>query len=242
MSAQHHTPYFATDSPQLMAKSPTKRKRSRREIPDDATNLYFERGYCPTTHDVITKGGHYQNTYERNQQFWRRVLSERTGYLKLSKYEHEARNAIVESIYDYVLSTGGRFLRLDAKSGQWLQLPKKTAMHEVEQALNERYVPYFARPQSSCPKASSRPDTSAFEAFLKQAPSAAPKTSSSNFFSNFSQSSLQPSGSIDFMACINNKSSNVALLQQVPESMNAYLEDQMNAAFSSSNSSLVEAM
>ncbi|KAL3937255.1 MAG: hypothetical protein SGBAC_007608 [Bacillariaceae sp.] len=222
----------------MMTKSITRRKRSRREIPDDATNLYLERGYCPTSLDVTTKGGGYQSTYERNQRFWRRVLSERSGYLKLSKYEHEDRNAIVESIYDYVLSTGGRFLQLDAKSGQWLQLPKKASMYEVEQALNERYVPYFARSQASRPKAS-LPETSAFEAFLKQAPSAAPKTSSSNFFSNFSQLS---GSTIDFMACINSNSSDVALLQQVPESMNSYLEDQMNSAFSNSNSSLVEAM
>ncbi|CAJ1966137.1 unnamed protein product [Cylindrotheca closterium] len=243
----------------MTTKSMPKRRRPRREIPEDLTNLYLEKGSVPSSLDVITRGRDFQHTYEKNQRYWRRILSERKGYMQLSKYEHEARNAIVESIYDYVRSSGGRFLQLDAKSGQWFQLPKKASMHEIQQALNERYVPYFARsqpqPQSSAPKKASRPDTSAFAAFLTNASSAPKPTTTSNFFSNFSQSSLQSStGSIDFMACINNNNnnnnnmSNATYLQRVPKlkSMNAYLEDHMNSAFSNSmnnsNSSLVEVM
>lgn len=246
-TAKQYSPYFQTDSPQMMTKSSSaKRRRTRNEISEDLASLYLAKGSEPTNLDVITRGRDAQNTYEKNQQYWHRILSERKGYMTLSKHEHEARNAIVESIYDCVLSTGGRFLQLDGKTGLWFQLPKKTSMCEIERALNERYVPYFARSQTQSPRPKpSRPDAYAFATFLKDA-SVAPKPSS-NFFSKFSKSSMQSSGSIDFMACVKSNSSNAAYLPQVPQSMNAYLEDQMNLAFhnsglSNSNSSLVEAM
>lgn len=227
-----------------MTKAPGKRRRERREIQQNFAKLYLEKGSNPTSLDVITRGGDYQNTFEKNQRYWRRILSERKAYMTLGSCEHEARTAIVESIYDYILSTGGRFLQLDAKTGQWFQLPKNAAMQEIQTALNERYVPYFARAPSSKP-ATLRRDTSAFAAFLKNSSCATTSRTSqtSSFFSNYSHS--MQSGSIDFMNHIESPD-NSTYLRQVPKSMNAYLENQMNSAFATalnnSNSSLVEAI
>lgn len=238
--------YCHTDSPQMMTKAPTKKRRQRREIPENLAKICLAKGSGPTSLDVITRGGDYQNTFEKNERYWRRILSERKSYTTLGKYEHEARSAIVESIYDYILSTGGRFLQLDVKSGQWFQLSKIASMHEIQKALNERYVPYFARAKSTKPK-TSRPDTSAFTAFLKASSLATTAKSSqtSNFFRNYKQSIPSPVDSINFMACIESQG-NEAYLQQVPQCMNTFLEDQMNSAFptalNNSNSSLVEAI
>src|SRR6056300_652620 len=91
---------FPADSPQMMTKTPTKRRRQLRET---ETKIYLEKGSSPDPSlDVITRGGDYQQGPFKNQRFWRRILSERKSYKSLSKYEDESRIAIIESIYDYV--------------------------------------------------------------------------------------------------------------------------------------------
>lgn len=213
----------------------SKRRRPRRELsPQDLRNLILKKdGDKPTVNDVITRGGDSQNTYERNKRYWRRVLAERRGYTKLGNYEHAAKNAVAESIYEFILSFGGRFLQLDAKSGRWTQLSRKASMREIHQGLNGRYVPYFARLQRST--AVSRPDITAFEAFLKEAPSSH-QNQRSNFLSKQFPSSRKSSASEHFMACVH-FGHNGAQSPQVPISMRAYLEEKMKCVFSTSGNS-----
>lgn len=227
---------YIKDKHQFLKTLASKRRRPRQELPEDLSNLiHLRAGDKPTLNDVITRGGDYQNTFELNRHYWRRILTERRGYTKLRNYEHEAKNAVIaESIYEFILSSGGRFLQLDAKSGRWLVLSKKASMCEIHQGLNERYVPYFARLQRSA--AVSRPDTTAFEAFLNNASSHQNRRSNCSL-SQKSLSFLKSSGSNKHvMACVNNKHNNTRI-PQVPISMRAYLEEKMNSAFSTCSNS-----
>lgn len=91
----------------------------------------------------LVAGG--SNHHEGNKRYWRRILVERGGYKLLGKNDNVEKNGIAESVYDYILSTGGRFLQMDPKTEKWFNIPKRISLDKIKQALRDKYVPHFAK-------------------------------------------------------------------------------------------------
>jgi hypothetical protein len=156
------------------AKSPIHKRRPRRELPEDLTDLYID-GEGPSPLDVVGGRGGVSNNHEGNKRYWRRILSERPGYKQLGKHDNAKKTDIAQGIYDYIVTTGGRFLQLDSKTQKWFNLPQKIGLDKIKQALRDKYVPNFieGEPIAKVAAPLSAPtegEKKQFWAFLNQAP------------------------------------------------------------------------
>jgi len=174
------------------AKKPIRKRRPRRELPDDLTEFYIADGERPSTLDVVGGRGGGSNKHEGNKRYWRRILVERPAYKKLGKNDNVEKNEIARAVYDYILSTGGRFLQMDPKTQKWFNLPQKIGLDKIKQALRDKYVPNFldgesmsemATPILPTPSSPSEGDKKQFIAFLNKAPLAISSAPQTNFIS-----------------------------------------------------------
>ncbi|CAJ1966139.1 unnamed protein product [Cylindrotheca closterium] len=126
------------------AKKTNRKRRPRRELPEDLTELYIADSR-PTDLDVIAGRGGGSNHHEGNKRYWRRILVERPGYKQLGKNDNTEKNEIASAIFQDIISTGGRFLQLDSKTKKWFNIPEKISLDKIKQALRDKYVPHFAK-------------------------------------------------------------------------------------------------
>jgi len=124
-------------------KATIRKRRPRRELPDDLTEFYIADGERPSALDVIAGRGGGANHHEGNKRYWRRILAERPGYKQLGKNDNIEKNEIAQAIYNFILSTGGRFLQLERETQKWFNLPQKIGLDKIKQALRDKYVPNF---------------------------------------------------------------------------------------------------
>lgn len=141
------TPYSNNIKPNAAkAKKTIRKRRPRRALPEDLTNFYV--GDRPTNLDVIAGRGGGSNNHEGNKRYWLRILAERPGYKQLGTNDNAEKNGIARAIYEYILSTRGRFLQLDSKTQKWFSTPEKISLDKIKQALRDKYVPHFAKGES----------------------------------------------------------------------------------------------
>jgi hypothetical protein len=133
------------------AKKPLRKRRPRRELPEDLSAFFIADGERPSNLDVVSGRGGGSNHHEGNKRYWRRVLAERPEYKKLGKNDNTEKNDIAKSIYDYITNTGGRFLQLDRETQKWFNLPQKIGLDKIKQALRDKYVPNFFDGESVAP-------------------------------------------------------------------------------------------
>jgi len=151
------------------AKRAIRKRRPRRELPDDLTEFYIADGERPSALDVIAGRGGGANHHEGNKRYWRRILAERPGYKQLGKNDNTEKNEIAQAIYNFILSTGGRFLQLERGTQKWFNLPQKIGLDKIKQALRDKYVPNFFEGEPTMPT-SFLDEKEQFMAAINQAP------------------------------------------------------------------------
>lgn len=140
------------------AKKPIRKRRPRRELPADLSPYYIADWDRPTDLDVVAGRGGGANNHEGNKRYWRRILEERPGYKQLGKNDNAEKNEIARAIYDFILSTGGRFLQLEKATQKWFNIPERISLDKVKQALRDEYIPHFFKGENiSAPVAKKTP-------------------------------------------------------------------------------------
>src|SRR6056300_1721789 len=87
----------------IKAKKPIRKRRPRRELPEDLTDFYIADGEEPSPLDVVGGRGGVSNHHEGNKRYWRLILAERPVYKQLGKYDNATKNEIALAIYDFIL-------------------------------------------------------------------------------------------------------------------------------------------
>ncbi|KAL3937250.1 MAG: hypothetical protein SGBAC_007603 [Bacillariaceae sp.] len=116
----------------------------RNPLPEDLTDLYIADGDCPTNMDVIMGRGALGNNHEGNKRYWRQgVLPNRPAYKQLGDNEKAKKHAIARAIYEYILSTGGRFLHFEEDTNKWFNSTEKKVLAKIKQALRDKIPKSF---------------------------------------------------------------------------------------------------